>query len=131
MPKSINATTNVFLWGFPFLKTSTYLKGIAMTEEQTATANTQVVPEQKVEAEQQTATSTEEQSVSSASQESNLQSAEKETQYQSSPPENEMKENQQRSSPEQPRFFSGVLFFSWIFCTLVFLSITAGYIATH
>ena len=40
-------------------------------------------------------------------------------------------ENQQTSSPEKPRFFSGVLFFLWVFCTLVFLSITAGYIATH
>lgn len=40
-------------------------------------------------------------------------------------------EAQQKSSPEKPRFFSGVLFFLWVFCTLVFLSITAGYIATH
>lgn len=35
------------------------------------------------------------------------------------------------SASEKPRFFSGVIFFVWIFSTLVFLSITAGYVAAH
>lgn len=35
------------------------------------------------------------------------------------------------SALEKPRFFPGVIFFVWVFSTLVFLSITAGYLAAH
>lgn len=96
-----------------------------MTEEQTVTANTQVASEQKVDTEQQANDSatvqTEEQAVAPAS-----------SPEPAIPPEQTVAtEAQPQSPPEKPRFFSGVTFFLWVFCTLVFLSITAGYIAMH
>lgn len=60
-------------------------------------------------------------------------------------PDNDIDQSDQTTQPEQPvamkvlseslsknpRFFTGVMFFVWVFSTLVFLSVTAGYMATR
>lgn len=95
-----------------------------MTEEQTATANNQVVSEPNAETSQAAATAPPEKAEVATPEL---------TQAESPTPavKPEAKETQTQSSPEGPRFSSGVLFFLWVFCTLVFLSIAAGYIATR
>lgn len=94
-----------------------------MTEEQTATANDQVVSEPNAETPQAAATAPPEK----AEVATPAPAAEP-----PSPAANSKeKETQPQSAPEGPRFSSGVLFFLWVFCTLVFLSIAAGYIATR
>ena len=99
-----------------------------MTEEPTATANDQVVSKPNAET-----TPTGEQAVATAPPENTeVATPEPPTAEPPSPTtKSEAEETQTQSSPESPRFSSGVLFFLWVFCTLVFLSITAGYIATR
>ncbi|WP_299488691.1 hypothetical protein [Acaryochloris sp. IP29b_bin.137] len=96
-----------------------------MTDEQTATANTQVASESK--GEEDSATQTDQQAVATAAP----QTDEVDTPPKSPDTKPTGVEHQSQSSLGQPRFSSGVLFFLWVFCTLVFLSITAGYIATR
>lgn len=97
-----------------------------MTEEQAATANTQVVSEPNSETPQADA-----QAVATAPEEKAESTPPTTAEPQSPSVKSEAGEPPTQPSPEQPRFSSGVLFFLWVFCTLVFLSITAGYIATH
>lgn len=97
-----------------------------MTEEQAATANTQVVTEPN-----SAPPKPEEQAVATAPEEKAESTPPTTAEPQSPSVKSEAGEPPTQSSPEQPRFSSGVLFFLWVFCTLVFLSITAGYIATH
>ncbi|ABW26176.1 hypothetical protein [Acaryochloris marina] len=96
-----------------------------MTEEQAATANDQVVSKPNAETPQAEA-------VATAPPETAKVATHEPTADPPSPAaKSKAKETQPQSSPEGPRFSSGVLFFLWVFCTLVFLSIAAGYIATR
>lgn len=100
-----------------------------MTEEQTATANHQVVSEPNAETPE-----TGEQTVVTAPPKNAEVSTPEPTTVEppsSSAKKSEAGQTQGQSPPEGPRFSSGVLFFLWVFCTLVFLSIAAGYIATR
>lgn len=99
-----------------------------MTEEQTATANDQVVSEPNAETPQ-----ADEQAVATAPPEKAEVAPPELTPAEPPSPaaKSKVKKTQPQSSPEGPRFSSGVLFFLWVFCTLVFLSIAAGYIATR
>ncbi|KAI9130905.1 hypothetical protein [Acaryochloris sp. CCMEE 5410] len=118
--KAIRVSTPFFL----DKKFSEPLKGNVMTEEQTATANNQVVSEPNAETPQVAATAPPEQAEVATPEPTKAESP-------SPAAKSEPKEAQPQSSPEGPRFSSGVLFFLWVFCTLVFLSIAAGYIATR
>ena len=105
-----------------------------MTDEQTANSNTQVIAD----------TESTQQAEDTSETQTKLESVESKTQKSPEPPNSQIKAQPKASpeqaaattipmktSPEEPQFIIGAIFFLWIFCTLVFLSITAGYIATH
>lgn len=105
-----------------------------MMEEQTATSNAQVIAEtastQQIDDASQAQTKSE--IVESNTQEiSEPPNSKASTQSQSSLEQSAATAPRRKTAPEEPQFVIGVIFFLWIFCTLVFLSITAGYVATH
>ncbi|WP_299413102.1 hypothetical protein [Acaryochloris sp. IP29b_bin.148] len=91
-----------------------------MTDEQTATANSDVAAEQPAK---ETASPTQDTvAVPTEAQAVTPQAA----------PEPEIPTAAvTQALPEEPRFVIGAMFFLWVFCTLVFLSITAGYVAAQ
>lgn len=103
-----------------------------MTEEQMDSTNTQVTSEQEVDSQQQSEeTSGVAQTTESAPASSNPQSKESEATQPIQPGKTVSGEDKVTQSPEKPRFFTGVMFFLGLFSTLVFFSVTAGYIISN